>query len=119
MIRGYFLGHQDVRVSGTSQVIEQVFKTTLTIVFVLMLVSESAEIMAAAANFATTVAIVASFLYLLLYYRHCRDRINTIPDGAPEEAPDDDAQLFSVWRAVFSGSPFQFPFLPQSRPLRA
>lgn len=101
VIRGYFLGHQDVRVSGTSQVIEQVFKTTLTIVFVLMLVSESAEIMAAAANFATTVAIVASFLYLLLYYRHCRDRINTIPDGAPEEAPDDETHsFFRVARSI-------------------
>lgn len=89
VIRGYFLGHQDVRVSGTSQVIEQIFKTTLTIVFVLMLVTESAEIMAAAANFATTVAIVISFLYLLLYYRHHRAKLNTIPDGAPPEAPDD------------------------------
>ena len=89
VIRGYFLGHQDVRVSGTSQVIEQIFKTTLTIVFVLMLVTESAEIMAAAANFATTVAIVVSFLYLLLYYRHHRAKLNTIPDGAPPEAPDD------------------------------
>ncbi len=101
VIRGYFLGHQDVRVSGTSQVIEQVFKTTLTIVFVLMLVSESAEIMAAAANFATTVAIVVSFLYLLLYYRHCRAKLNRIPVDGPPEVPDDaNHSFFRVARSI-------------------
>lgn len=101
VIRGYFLGHQDVRVSGTSQVIEQIFKTTLTIVFVLMLVSESAEIMAAAANFATTVAIVVSFLYLLIYYRCHRAKLNKIPEGAPPEAPDDEKHgFFRVARSI-------------------
>ena len=101
VIRGYFLGHQDVRVSGTSQVIEQIFKTTLTIVFVLMLVSESAEIMAAAANFATTVAIVVSFLYLLIYYRCHRAKLNIIPEGAPPEAPDDEKHgFFRVARSI-------------------
>lgn len=101
VIRGYFLGHQDVRVSGTSQVIEQIFKTTLTIVFVLMLVSESAEVMAAAANFATTVAIVVSFLYLLLYYHHCREKLNRIPVDGPSEAPDDiNHGFFRVARSI-------------------
>ena len=101
VIRGYFLGHHNVKVSGTSQIIEQIFKSTLTIVFVLLLISESPEIMAAAANFATTVSIVISFLYLLIYYRISRNKLNTIPADGPAEQPDDDEHsFFKVSRSI-------------------
>ena len=101
VIRGYFLGHHNVKVSGTSQIIEQIFKSTLTIVFVLMLVTESAEIMAAAANFATTVSIVMSFLYLLLFYRISKQKLEAIPADGPEEQPDDvDHGFFRICRSI-------------------
>ena len=101
VIRGYCLGHQDVKVSGTSQVLEQVFKSTLTIVFVLLMITESAEIMSAAANFATTVSIVSSFLYILIYYRSNRAKLQAIRDQGPEEAPDDaEHGFFRVAKSI-------------------
>lgn len=101
VIRGYCLGHQDVKLSGTSQVLEQIFKSTLTIVFVLLMITESAEIMSAAANFATTVSIVVSFLYILIYYRRNLEKLQAIRDKGPEEAPDDaEHGFFRVAKSI-------------------
>lgn len=67
VIRGYFLGLGDVRATGRSQMLEQVFKSVLTVVFVLVLTSCSASVMSAGANFATTAATAASAVYLMGY----------------------------------------------------
>lgn len=71
VIRGYFLGLGSVTATSRSQVLEQIVKSVLTIVFVLALTGTSAQVMSAGANFATTVATGASVAYLALYYtRH-------------------------------------------------
>lgn len=72
VIRGYFLGLGDVKATGRSQVLEQVVKSVLTILFVLGLTAYSAQAMSAGANFATTVATGVSVLYLAVYYRRRR-----------------------------------------------
>ncbi len=75
VIRGYFVGLGDVRATSRSQVLEQVFKSGLTIVFVLALTSMSAEIMSAGANFATSVATLLSLSYLISFYFRRRSEI--------------------------------------------
>ncbi len=87
VIRGYFLGVGDVRASSRSQVLEQVVKSVLTVLFVLALTAYSAEVMSAGANLATTVATAASAGYLALFYiRH--------KGGAPLPSPGGE----SVWQ---------------------
>ncbi len=76
VVRGYFVGLNNMKATSTSQVLEQIFKSTLTILFVVMSVStQRPEIMAAWANFASSVACMISFGYLLLFYRKRRKGI--------------------------------------------
>ena len=86
VIRGYFVGMENMKATSTSQVLEQFFKCTLTILIVYLLasvpailtvlfnVSEQDEnaravFMASGAQVATTLSTVISFLYLWLFYR--------------------------------------------------
>lgn len=96
VIRGYFQGLSDMRATSSSQMLEQVFKCGLTIVFVIltvgimppvmsfltqitMLYSPSGttppEIMAAWANAASSAATVISFAYLLIFYMRNRKTV--------------------------------------------
>lgn len=75
VIRGYFTGMKNMRATSNSQVLEQIFKCTLTIVFVFaasILISDAnadkTPLMAAWANFATSAATVLSMLYLIYFY---------------------------------------------------
>lgn len=68
VIRGYFTGMKNMRATSNSQVIEQILKCSLTIIFVYLSVGLAPEIMASWANFATSVATVLSFLYLVYFY---------------------------------------------------
>ena len=92
VIRGYFQGLSDMRATSFSQMLEQIFKSGLTIIFVLLTVgvmpytmqiltritllyspdgTTPPEIMAAWANIASSAATVISFLYLFIFYlRH-------------------------------------------------
>lgn len=66
VIRGYFLGHQSVKANNRSQVLEQIFKATLTVLFVYLLTDFTAAVMAAGANAATAVSTALSCGYLVL-----------------------------------------------------
>ncbi|MCH5185658.1 MAG: polysaccharide biosynthesis protein [Oscillospiraceae bacterium] len=68
VIRGYFVGLKNMKATSMSQVLEQFFKSTVTIAIVWLLVGQSPEIMAAGANLATSVATVISFGYLVVFY---------------------------------------------------
>ena len=93
VIRGYFLGLGDVKATGRSQVLEQVVKSVLTILFVLGLTAYSAQVMSAGANFATTVATGVSVLYLAVYYRRRRPMA-----GLPRQR--DRARIFGLCRTI-------------------
>lgn len=85
VIRGYFTGMKNMRATSNSQVLEQLFKCTLTIVFVYMSVGLAPEIMASWANFATSVATVLSLLYLMyFYYKRKSDIYNNINNSHGE-----------------------------------
>lgn len=78
VIRGYFNGRECLKVTANSQTIEQVFKTTLTIILVEMISIMSGvdtTIMAAGANIATTLSSILCFGYLYIYYMTVRREI--------------------------------------------
>lgn len=87
VIRGYFNGMKDMKATSTSQILEQVFKCIFTIGFVAALaalvivpateegVHQKAQILAAGANFATSVATVFSLLYLFVFYQKRKNNI--------------------------------------------
>ena len=78
VIRGYFNGKLKFSATAKSQSLEQVFKTIFTIglvEIVSFLGKENTKIMAAAANLATTIATMSSFIYIYLYYKSKRKEI--------------------------------------------
>ena len=69
--RGYFNGINKVEITAKSQTIEQMLKTIFTFVFVeisFIITRANTAMMAAFANFATTIATLGSFAYL---YKKC------------------------------------------------
>jgi len=69
VLRGYFSGQQNMKPTSISQTLEQFLNCILSITFVYACVGKDAYIMAAAGNLSTTLAIVISFTYMVLYYR--------------------------------------------------
>lgn len=72
VMRGYFNARQNIKATARSQSLEQVFKTTLTIIIVEIIAiisGASTQWMAGGATLATTLATFAGFGYLYLYYR--------------------------------------------------
>lgn len=58
--------------TSISQTMEQFFNAVITITFVYSLVGTEPWVMSAGGNLATTIAIIMSFSYLILYYRRKR-----------------------------------------------
>lgn len=78
VMRGYFNGIQQIKATARSQSLEQIFKTALTIILVEIVAiasNVSTEWMAAGATLATTLATLAGFGYLYLYYKVRRKEI--------------------------------------------
>lgn len=83
VIRGYFNGMKDMSATSASQILEQIFKCIFTIGIVLLMASymlfpdedTKAQLLAAGANFATTIATVLSLLYLFVFYTKRRGTI--------------------------------------------
>lgn len=80
VMRGYFNARQNIKATARSQSLEQIFKTTLTIILVeivAIISNASTKWMAGGATLATTLATFAGFGYLYLYYRTRRREIAT------------------------------------------
>ena len=80
VMRGYFNGRQNIKATARSQSLEQVFKTALTIILVeivAIISNVSTEWMAGGATLATTLATMAGFGYLYLYYETRKREIAT------------------------------------------
>ena len=69
VLRGYFSGLGTLKATSVSQTLEQLFNCILTVCFVYMTIGKDSAIMAAAGNVSTTLAIVISFTYLLIFYK--------------------------------------------------
>lgn len=98
VIRGFFMGQHNAKATGTSQVLEQFLKSTLTIVFVLMVAGSSPEYMAAAATLATTVSTVLSLIYLFGFTAAHRRELSAKYAAAP--ALKDGRRALSVAKTV-------------------
>lgn len=80
VMRGYFNGRQNLKATARSQTLEQVFKTALTIILVeivAIISNVSTQWMAGGATLATTLATMAGFGYLYLYYQTRKREIAT------------------------------------------
>lgn len=78
VIKGYFTGRENLKVTANAHTLEQFFKTVLSVViveFVAMTTGVDTAIMAAGANLATTLATILCFLYLYKYYTKMRKEI--------------------------------------------
>ena len=75
VLRGYFIGMENVSEYSKAQIIEQVINCVFSVIFVFMLIGNSPEIMAAGSTLATTVATSAAFFYLVRYYKKNRAEI--------------------------------------------
>ena len=104
VIRGYFNGIQKISNTARSQTLEQVFKTTLTILFVeivAMITTTNTTLMAAGANLATTFATFLSFSYIFALCQRNRkaDRkeiINSEYIGEKESVKSIVSKILSV-----------------------
>ncbi len=71
VIRGYFNAQNSMKATGNSQSLEQILKTVFTIIFVEIIAhytSNDVTLMAASANFATTLSVIGSSIYIAKYY---------------------------------------------------
>ena len=68
VIQGYFMGLGEVKSASKADILEQILKSSLSIVFVLLLSGSSAQILSAGANFAASLAAMLGFFYLVLVY---------------------------------------------------
>ncbi len=120
VIRGYFQGLNDMRATSFSQMLEQVFKCSLTIVLVVLTVGTMPqimkfftrismlyadagidrtppEIMAAWANAASSIATMISFAYLAVFYiRRKKGIYEKIRQSAAEELKTSTGRLMKM-----------------------
>lgn len=68
VLRGYFVGMGSMKEYSKAQVIEQIVNSLFSVIFVVMLLKSTPEIMAAGSTLATTVAASTAFFYMLTYY---------------------------------------------------
>ena len=83
VFRGYFAGMNDMKPTSYSQIIEQLFNCVLSITFVYALLGREPYIMAAGGNLSTTLAIILTFVYLIIYYKKRKLKID--PNQKSEE----------------------------------
>lgn len=69
VFRGYFIGMQNVSAHSVAQVIEQIVNSICSVVFVLMLMGKSPEIMAMGSTAATAVSTLVALVYLYMFYQ--------------------------------------------------
>ena len=75
VLRGYFVGMGNMMEYSKAQVLEQIINSVFSVIFVVMLLGSTPQIMAAGSTLATTVAASSAFLYLLLYYNRNKKEI--------------------------------------------
>ncbi|MBO5796941.1 MAG: polysaccharide biosynthesis protein, partial [Clostridia bacterium] len=75
VFRGYFSGLGSLKATSVSQVVEQFFNCTLSILFVWLCMGQGSAVMAAAGNLSTSASIAAAFIFLLFYYWRRRGEI--------------------------------------------
>lgn len=68
VFRGYFVGMQNMTAHSTAQIIEQIINSIFSIVFVMMLIGNTPQIMAMGSTAATALSTFVALIYLMMYY---------------------------------------------------
>lgn len=96
VIRGYFVGMQNMQATSRSQILEQIFKCVFTIAIVYYMsvhtffpndADLNAAMMAAGANFAATISAVLSTIYIIFFYLKRRKGIYEKVDKTTVSSP--------------------------------
>ena len=103
VIRGYFNGRENIRITAHSQSLEQIFKTVFTIIIVELLGLLSGmdtTVMAAGANLATCFSTGLCLAYLIVYYKKMKpiiaNEIKSSVNYTPTRIRKTIKQIFSV-----------------------
>ena len=84
VFRGYFIGMQNVSAHSVAQIIEQIVNSICSVIFVLMLMGKSPEIMAMGSTAATAVSTLVALAYLYMFYQKNKSSIHdNIRNAAP------------------------------------
>lgn len=84
VFRGYFIGMQNVSAHSVAQIIEQLVNSICSVIFVLMLMGKSPEIMAMGSTAATAVSTLVSLVYLYMFYTKNKASVHdNIRNAAP------------------------------------
>lgn len=107
VIRGYFVGMQNMQATSRSQILEQIFKCVFTIGIVYFMSVHTffpddkdlnAAMMAAGANFAATISAVLSTIYIVIFYLKRRREIYEKINSSTVESKS--APLFKMFRSI-------------------
>lgn len=101
VFRGYFIGMQNVSAHSTAQVLEQIVNSVLSVVFVLMLMGKSPEIMAMGSTAATAVSTFVALAYLYLFYKKNKASIHeTIKNATPHISDSTKVTIKKIMKYV-------------------
>lgn len=101
VFRGYFIGMQNVSAHSTAQVIEQIVNSVLSVVFVLMLIGKSPEIMAMGSTAATAVSTFVALVYLYIFYEKNKSSIHeNIKNAKPHIADSTKVTVKKIMKYV-------------------
>ncbi|MCD8049923.1 MAG: polysaccharide biosynthesis protein [Clostridia bacterium] len=92
VVRGFFQGMHNMKATSTSQMLEQLLKSTSTILIVMAMAGMAPEYMAAGATMATTLSTALSLLYLAGFYKANKKDIKKRLESAP------DIKKTSFWK---------------------
>jgi len=100
VMRGYFAGLGSMKAASISQTLEQLLKCVLTITIVYSLIGDDPVIMAAGGNLATTLAIMVSFSYLIVFYRRRRKGIMVGMES--QVSPEEREQTWTLIKGILA-----------------
>lgn len=98
VIRGYFNARSNMKATGDSQALEQILKTVFTVIaveIVAHLTSNNVTLMAAGANFATTISVIGSFIYIYKFYKVRKKEIHQEIQTAEKFEEEDTKGIIS------------------------
>ena len=101
VFRGYFVGMQNVSAHSKAQVIEQIVNSVLSIVFVIMLMGKSPEVMAMGSTAATAVSCLVALIYLYVFYQKNKASIyESIKNSSPAIAESTKVTIRKIMKYV-------------------
>ena len=107
VIRGYFVGMQNMQATSRSQILEQIFKCVFTIGIVYFMSIHTffpddkdlnAAMMAAGANFAATISAVFSTIYIIIFYLKRRNGIYEKINSSTVESTS--SPIFKMFKSI-------------------